>query len=202
VDLSALGWPELTPVLLLVAGGTAFLVQKLKMIVRKDIKAKWTQKIPGWFWLLLSIALPIGLVALLNLDWVQAVAQAAAGPAASVDLEGQGVLSTGIATALGSQGAYWIAKKAGVTADYSSGGPNEATPMTDPMTDMTAPLSTETPSLPVSDTKDVPQDNPPVGELPMVKAVLLTEWQTVNPPTALMLTKDGVQQVFRLDWSD
>jgi hypothetical protein len=188
MGIEDLGLPALTPLLLGVVGFTVWIVQILK-------RHPWARRVPGWVWLGLSIIIPVGIVFAFGLDWIQALIHTVM-PSASIQLDGMGTLGTGIATAIAGNGSYALLKKAGLTKEQPM------TAMTDSMTAMTAPLSTETPSLPVSDTKDVPQDNPPVGELPMVKAVLLTEWQTVNPPTALMLTKDGVQQVFRLDWSD
>lgn len=148
--------PALAVILVLTVSATVFLIQKLKMLVCTQWKGAWTQKIPGWFWLVLSIAVPFGVVVFMIQPWMQAWINGFLPESMRLTVSPQNVMGTGVVAVFGSQGSYALAKKAGLTGDYSPGGPNDVTPKT-----MSAPEVT-----------------------PQVAPVVISEMPSVSPETA------------------
>lgn len=119
--------PALTVILVLTVSGTVFMIQKLKMLVCTHWRGAWTQRIPKWLWLVLSLVVPFGLVVFMVQPWMQVWLNGILPETMHLAVSPQDVLGTGVAAVFGSQGSYALAKKLGLIGDYSAGGPNDVT---------------------------------------------------------------------------
>ena len=160
--IDSLGLPDLTVLLTIVVMVTVGIIQVIRMILCKYVKGGWTQRIPGWVWLALSIVIPMGIVCAFQLDWIEALINSALPPGVTdINLPGYGTIGTGIVAAFSSKGAYALVKKAGLTADYSPGGPNDITPPTadsvNPPIDTVPPMPLELPA-PIPDPTPFPEE--------------------------------------------
>jgi len=130
--MESLGLPDLSIVLVWIVGATVFLVQKAKAFVCRHFKGAWTQKVPWWVWLVLSIAIPFALVFLVVQPWAQNLINSMLPDALDLDLSPDAAVPTALTAVLGANGAYAVSKRLGLTGDYSPGGPLDVTPPTVP----------------------------------------------------------------------
>ena len=121
-------WPAIPVVLALAVAGTVFILQKLKMLICTHFKGQWTQKIPGWVWLVLSIILPFGLVYLLCQPFSYSWLNQFLPEDMQLSIPPEALFPTALGAIFGSGGSYSVAKKLGLAADYSAGGPLDVTP--------------------------------------------------------------------------
>jgi hypothetical protein len=144
---------------------------------------------------------------LLNLDWFESLTGGALpeqfrGFSAAVTggLVGIGAQKTYKASEMGK--SYLSTKGIAVPQTYKPSESGVCDPADVPSVQtVTEPSETAAPvSIPAQEAY-IPKHLASEDALPIVKARLLTDWTAENPPTALLLTKDGERQVFSLDWS-
>ena len=175
--IDSLVLPDLTVLLTIVVMVTVGIIQMIRMILCKYVKGSWTQRIPGWVWLALSIVIPMGIVYLFKLDWIEALINSALPPSVTdINLPGYGTIGTGIVAAFSSKGAYALVKKAGLTADYSPGGLNDITP---PAADSVNPPIDNVPPVPM----ELPAPIPDPGPFPQVETPTIEETDYITGPS-------------------
>ena len=172
MDTASLGLPELSIVLLWVIAATVFLIQKLKYLLCVHVKGRWTQKIPGWLWLVASVVIPFGLVMLVAQEWAQNLINPMLPEALRLNVTPDAAVATALTATIGANGSYAVAKKWGLAGDYSPGGPNDVTPPLVPEPGEPAPVTTSLPetapevppgpaTLPSAPIPAAPTDTPP-----------------------------------------
>ncbi len=194
LDLSALGIGPLTGMAAALAAVTCYIISQIKRFFYK-VPWKWTCKIPEGTWIVLSIAFPVAVCVLLNLDWFESLT----GGALPEQFRGFSAAVTGGLVGIGAQKTY---KASEMGKSYLST-KGIAVPQTYKPSESACPPPADpqpAPALPAQEAY-VPKHLASEDALPIVKARLLTDWTAENPPTALLLTKDGERQVFSLDWS-
>jgi hypothetical protein len=127
-DTSTLNLPELSVVIIWLVAATVFLIQKLKMLLCCHFKGAWTQRIPGWIWLVASIVVPLGLILLLAQHQMQDAINAFLPDGWQIHMSADAVVPAALTATIGANGSYAVAKKLGLAADYSPGGPLDVTP--------------------------------------------------------------------------
>jgi len=225
-----LGLPDLSVVLVWIVGATVFLVQKAKSFVCRHFKGRWTQRVPWWAWLGLSIAIPFGLVFLVVQPWAQNIINGMLPDALDLNFPENAAVPTALTAVLGANGAYAVSKRLGLTADYSAGGPLDVTKPEEPVVAPTMPEAGVTTTEDESSASALaplaapapapvlpPEMMPTEEEDPLVKLMsgyltgkltdevrLLVEWRPGLPsPTVAILGDDPASQtVHRVayDW--
>jgi hypothetical protein len=127
-DTSTLNLPELSVVIVWLVAATVFLIQKLKMLLCCHFKGSWTQRIPGWVWLVASIVVPLGLILLLAQHEMQDAINAFLPDGWQIHMSTDAVEPPALTATIGANGSYAVARKLGLAADYSPGGPLDVTP--------------------------------------------------------------------------
>jgi hypothetical protein len=129
----------LAGVLAVIVGLTVLAIQKIKQLVCTHWKGAWTQRIPKWVWIAASVAIPALLIFLVSQSWAQHWINYYLPPAWQISLSPDDMMPTLLTSVVGSNGSYAVAKKYGLTGDYTPGGPNDVTPQ---------PLAIEAPVVP------------------------------------------------------
>lgn len=173
-DLSA-SLPQLGAILAFAVGGTVFLIQKAKMLVLKHSKSA-KKKVPAWVWLGASIVIPFGIVVIALQPWMQSWLNAFLPSSLRLVTAPSDIVATGLSAVIGTGGAYATAKKLGLAADYSPGGPNDvSTPPTEtPMSEPAPVVAPEAPVVPVAPTEaEAPTPQPDTQEACTMDAAIL-----------------------------
>jgi hypothetical protein len=212
MDELGITWPELSAVLLWVVGFTVFLIQKLKQFICCHFKGTWTQKVPWWVWLALSIVVPFALVELIAQQWAQDLVNSMLPDSLQLSINPEAIVPTALSAVLGANGSYAVAKRLGLTGDYTPGGPNDVTGPSpvdgSPEITQETYVKTEQTSTVNPDGHDKPTDvivvvsaNAPVsqtGNTPeTVNTPQLARGQTCNQPVS-EITQDTEQSTSRL----
>lgn len=155
-SIPSIVWPAIPVILALAVSGTVFTLQKLKMLVCTHFQGTWTQRIPGWFWLVLSIVIPFGLVYLLSQQFAYSWLNTFLPEDMQIYVPPAAMFPTALGAIFGSGGSYALGKRLGLAADYSPGSPLDVTPAPEEtpdaggvptVTELLPPLPVE-PSLP------------------------------------------------------
>ena len=202
----SLSLPELGTVLTWIVGASVFIIQKLKALVCQTFKGGWTQRIPWWAWLVLSLLLPFGLVALVCTEWAQGIVNPMLPDSLKLSMGFDALLPTALTATIGANGSYAVAKKLGLTKDYSAGGPN----------DVTAQPGTEQATAPATEAMQPPAQSPilgtaseptrPVVGLPVAKTEQVAQLvMQVSPKKeaplyyAIVTQDDGLADVYKIE---
>lgn len=198
-DLSA-SLPQLGIILAFAVAGTVFLIQKAKMLICRHFRGAWTQKVLTWVWLGASVVIPFAIVLLMLQPWMQSWLNTLLPASMRLQVSPPDVFATGFSAVLGSNGAYAAAKKLGLAADYSPGGPLDVSiPAPEvPMETSTAPMESSTVSMetPMAATEAV-TPAPVASEVEGVVASLL--YDVSGSPVYVLLTgHSGKQRTVKL----